>query len=355
MGRSQRLLRWANLIVIFLTLFAYLSPYIDPGTLWPFSVLGLFYPALLLLNILFILTWLFLRKPYFLFSLGCILLGWHHFTSFFGVHPGTGRLPADTEQLRVMSYNVFGLKNETGTTGNRWSKDELLTFYHRYQPDVLCFQEFTTVPRHSDRFTEILRTQTPLTYVYRDPHKALAVFSRFPLTTVTTRYFGNNSNGYMIADVAIGERTVRLFNIHLQSNAVSRLADEVTSNGNLQERETWLQIRGMIGRYRRSAGRRAEQSLEIRERVMESPHPVILCGDFNDVPLSYTYHVLSEGLLDGFRQRGWGFGTTFRGNLPGLRIDYIFSSPAIQPRYYQILPTSRSDHYPVMSVLDWAE
>lgn len=355
MRRLQRSFRWANVIVIFLTFFAYLSPYIHPATFWPFAVLGLFYPILLALNIAFIIFWLIRRRRYAILSAICLLLGWNHFTSFVGLSL-SGSSGDEDQSVNIISYNIYGFFNqEKGgkSTRNRWSEAELLDFYQKHRPDIWCLQEFSTAPRYADQYADLIRSKTPLKNAYFEPETGLAVFSRYPIKGVKIHYFGrhNTINGYLIADIQHGDQTFRLFNIHLQSNAVSQMANDVAQNGQLREKETWLQIKGMIGRYRRTAVLRSDQASEIRELLEESPHPVILCGDFNDVPLSYAYHRISDELTDGFRKKGKGLGTTFHGSLPALRIDYILSSPEFKTLDYRVLKNDLSDHYPVMSTL----
>ncbi|MCB0631231.1 MAG: endonuclease/exonuclease/phosphatase family protein [Saprospiraceae bacterium] len=354
MGRLQRIFRWSNVILIFLTLFSYLSPYIHPGGFWPFSVMGLFYPVLLVLLLLSACIWLIQQKYYALLTLGCILLGWGHFTSFIGLHLGKDHSPGGENEIKVMSYNVFQFRTlaEDGKA-HRWPEEDLLSFYQKYQPDIWCIQEFPSIPKRSDHIAKLLTTQTPLKYTFRESGKGVALFSRYPLKGIRIHYFNkrNSANGYLIADVEIKDQTYRVFGIHLQSNTVSQIADDVAANGHFQEKETWVQIKGMIGRYRRTAAMRSDQALEIKKLLDESPYPIILCGDFNDVPLSHAYHILSKDLIDGFQKKGKGIGTTFRGSLPALRIDYILSSPALEPLSYRVLPTDRSDHYPVLSIL----
>ncbi|PHN05481.1 endonuclease/exonuclease/phosphatase family protein [Flavilitoribacter nigricans] len=356
MRRLQRSLRWANVILIFLTFFAYLSPYIHPDTIWFFAVLGLFYPVLLVLNIAFIIFWLVRKRRYALLSFACLMLGWNHFTSFVGLSLG-GRLGDGETSLRVMSYNIFGFFNE-GAGGRdaraKWTEAEIVDFYQQYRPDIWCLQEFTTVPKYVDQYAEMIKSNTALKNAYFEPQTGLALFSRYPVKGVKIHYFGDHNaiNGYLIADIQHGDRTIRLFNIHLQTNAVSQMAEDVAQNGQLREKETWLQIKGMIGRYRRSAALRSDQAREIRKLLDESPYPVILCGDFNDVPLSYAYHRISDKLTDGFQQKGKGLGTTFHGSLPALRIDYILSSPEFRTLDYRVLKKDFSDHYPVMSILE---
>ncbi len=151
--------------------------------------------------------------------------------------------------------------------------------------------------------------------------------------------------------LAVGGRTYRLFNIHLQSNEVSTIADKVAAEGKIQQKETWLTIRGMIGKYRNSARKRAVQASEISEYIQRSPHPVIICGYFFDVTISNAYHLLSKGATDTFKKAGVGMGTTYAGSIPGLRIDYILESAGMKTLTFEIIKVDYSDHYPVFTRL----
>ena len=100
-------MRWVNVLVIFATFFAYLSPYINPSRFWQFSFFGLIYPWLLLSNIIMVLFWGFRKKKYLFLSLGCIILGWSHVTSFVGFNLSE---KVTTENvITIGSYNVQNL------------------------------------------------------------------------------------------------------------------------------------------------------------------------------------------------------------------------------------------------------
>ncbi|GJM33574.1 MAG: endonuclease [Saprospiraceae bacterium] len=345
MQRTNKLLRWTNIILIFATLGAYLSPYLHPTHFWVFSVLGLFYPWLLLGNVLFVLAWLILRKRYLFFSLCCILLGWDHFTGFVGIHK-SDISKVDTD-LVVMTYNCHGLLKMNSKT--YLTPKELQSLVDKYQPDLLCLQEFPFMQSKAPPYVEQLQKNTKLKYFHRVAGGGIAVFSRYPFGKKDGKYFTNKANGYMHIDIETGEHTLRLFNIHLQTNAVSSMANRVANEGNFQEKETWFKIKGMIGRYRRSAGMRANQAKEIAANIARSPYPVLVCGDFNDVPQSYSYHQLAIGLKDSFKSAGRGLGTTFNGKIPALRIDYILADPRLHIKTHHNDKSPFSDHFPVIS------
>lgn len=344
-----KLLRWGNVLLVFITLLCYLSPYVSPASFWPLAFFGLLYPWLLLFNLLFVVLWLVMRRKQFLLSLACILVGWTHLTSFVGLH-----LPSAYEGdqvLRVMSLNTYGFRLYDGSR-KRHDTDHLAEMFSVEGLDIVCFQEYPAI-RHNNPFTAYFQDQTPLKHVLNTPGSALALFSRFPIIDGQTHYFNRQYNGYQYADIQVAGQTFRVFNLHLQSNDVSSIANEVATEGDLKKRETWLNIRGMAARFKHSASKRAGQAEQVAAAIAESPYPVILCGDFNAIPQSYTYSQLSAGLQDAFRTAGTGLGTTYGGLIPALRIDYVLADPRFEALDYNVEKEGFSDHYSVEATLRW--
>jgi endonuclease/exonuclease/phosphatase family metal-dependent hydrolase len=343
-----KILFYINISIICLGFGAYLSPYVSPEGFWVFSVLGLFYPWIVLGNLLFTGIWAILRKRYFIYSLAWLILGWGQFTSLVAFR-SKPQIPKTQTELRVMTYNCRNMI-KTADKKVRVSDDELAELINEYDLEVLCFQEFPIGPL-SEKFAKAILNNTNFKHHYQDRGGQLAVFSKYPFSQKRAKYYTNRSNGYLSADIKKGEQTFRVFNIHLQSNAVSQIADKVASEGKIQEKETWLTVKGMIRKYRNAARQRAIQAKEISENIQRSPNPVIICGDFNDVPQSNAYHILSKDTYDTFKKTGVGFGTTFAGNIPALRIDYILSDLKIKPLELKIIKINYSDHYPVFARL----
>ncbi len=78
--------------------------------------------------------------------------------------------------------------------------------------------------------------------------------------------------------------------------------------------------------------------------VDSSPYPVLVTGDFNDTPASYSYRMMTKRLHDSFREAGNGFGATFRGILGVLRIDYVFYDDSFRCVRFRTLEDRLSDH-----------
>ena len=336
----KTILVWSNIILVLATFACYFAPIVSPKLFWPATFLGLLFPWLLLTNVLFVLFWGFSRSKFALLSILCIAFGWKQVKSIVNFNaPDT----SDATSIKVMSFNVHGFNNSTNKT---IKKDQLTSSFDFTDIDVVCLQEYPHTGKKHYINTFFLQ-QTPLKYHSKIPTYNLAIFSRYPLKNHTIKYFENGANGYQYADINIDGYYFRLFNIHLQSNAVSGTAKKVAESGNLQEKETWLDIKGMMGRYKRAAIKRTEQAEEIAQKIKESPHPVIVCGDLNDTPQSYMYSTMTTSLKDSFQEKGRGFGFTYAGKIPALRIDYIFTSPSLDVLDFDIGKMNFSDHHPV--------
>ncbi len=344
-------LRWANVLLILITLVSYLSPYISPVLFWPISFLGLAYPWLLLANVLCVMGWLILKNRYFLFSLGCIIIGWGHLSNFIGFSSTGDTL--NTSAVKVMTYNIQALNRLR--TGNRErslkKRAAFLRFMKENNPiDILCTQE--TVGRNRTYLSEHLG----LPHYTNGVGKQATIFSKHPIRKAGQIDFGTSANSCVWADININGQMARVYSIHLKSNQVSDAADKIMEQGDLQEKETWLGIRAMLAKVRHAAPKRAQQAELIAPHIAQSPYPVIVCGDFNDTPQSYTYRLLSRNLQDAFAKQSFGFGTTYAGSIPALRIDYILTDKRIKVFNHKILKKETfSDHYPVVSDIEIAE
>jgi endonuclease/exonuclease/phosphatase (EEP) superfamily protein YafD len=90
--------------------------------------------------------------------------------------------------------------------------------------------------------------------------------------------------------------------------------------------------------------RRAEQVNLVKESMLACDFPKIVCGDFNDIPVSYTYRELSAGMKDAFSEAGRGLETTYKGSMPSFRIDYILFDNPMRAIHYQSVAEVPSDH-----------
>ena len=108
-----------------------------------------------------------------------------------------------------------------------------------------------------------------------------------------------------------------------------------------------LASKNIINKIKTASVKRSKQVDAVANHIESSPYPVIICGDFNDPPSSYTYNRISGDLKDAFVESGSGFGNTYNGLIPLLRIDYILHSPQIRSTDFKTVKQNLSDHFPI--------
>lgn len=344
MKRLSKLVWWINIILALVTLLSYLAPYINPQNIWQFSFLGLAYPTLLLLNIIFIAIWSIARKKKLLLSLGIILLGLSPLRSHFAMSL-TGSTANQANDIKMLSYNTHAfltIRNEKSKTKKKTLEDKFKNFLVSTQSNIICLQEC------GNRFEYILSDSTK----FNDFHKIFTntgtILSKWPIINHEADNFKKSSNGYVFADIKKGRDTIRVINIHLQSNSVSQRAEKVLES-DLQKRKTWSEIKTLLAQVNYYTLQRVGQAEFVAKMIKDSPYPVLLAGDFNNTPQSYAYKLITTNMSDSFREKGWGLGTTYAGKIPGLRIDFILNDKHFDVIDSEVVHFEFSDHYPVLS------
>ena len=93
---------------------------------------------------------------------------------------------------------------------------------------------------------------------------------------------------------------------------------------------------------------RAPQVDAVAKYIDNTPYPVVLCGDFNDNPLSYSRKTLAEKLTDCYVSSGFGPGISYNRHGMFVRIDNIMCSDKWKAYGCKVDKSIHySDHYPI--------
>lgn len=242
--------------------------------------------------------------------------------------------------IRVATLNAYGFRRLGPTSVTGYGIASLMK---REKVDVVCLQEFIddrTFP--PDSIAKLFASHMPW-FIHQEGQ---AILSRFPIVGHRYVRFPGSGNDYLQADVKIGGDTVRIFSVHLQTSGISSLRHRFR-----KDHDRDVPVERVIGELERNSRIRAQQVREIRTVIDSTRYPVIVAGDFNDTPSSYTYRQLKGGMTDGFRAVGNGFGGTFRYLGGVLRIDYIFYDNRFAGVGYYMPQDDVSDHKAVIAEL----
>ncbi|MDR1865060.1 MAG: endonuclease/exonuclease/phosphatase family protein [Bacteroidales bacterium] len=332
---------------------AYCCCRISPETVWWLGFFGLAYVPLLAINVCCMIFWLLgKRKRYALLSAAVILSGWGftmRYVQFFG-----RELPESEKDgsIKTISFNVH-MFHQKDTRQEDGSMLNIFDFFNRSGADVICMQEFSASTGSAVRPEDVSRRlNMPDYHVELTGNAAgIATYSRFPIANRKLIYSDKTTNACMYTDLLINGDTIRVFNIHLKSigfgirqrNLLNHVIKTEYDNADVKT------IRGIIRQMAEASLRRSKQVKAVEKHILESPYPVILCGDFNDPPVSYSYQQIRGKLKDAFMESGRGMSTTYDvGQLSKQRIDYILHSPSLTAYGYESPRVRLSDHYPVM-------
>lgn len=333
-----------NLAAVVTLLMSYFSVSVSPDKWWIPSFFGLAYPLLLGTNLFFIVLWLILSPRYLWFSLVTILLGWGFLVRFVQIK---GKI-IENADIKVLSYNVKHFYGD-GSKSQKDVADEIKDFLKEQQTDIICLQEVRL--RKNDIFN-LAQTVEEFDFInhYQFARSSTTfgsvTLTRYPIVNMGEIRFDDSRNISIYTDVLIDADTVRIFNIHLQSYQFDLYRYSFIEKG-VDNESDLNDMREMGSRFKRGFQQRAGQVKKIREYLDNSPYHVIVCGDFNDTPVSYSYQQLRKGLEDAFIHSGSGIGRTYIGKLPSFRIDFIFHSPGFESYNFQTYDYRNSDHLPI--------
>lgn len=326
-----------NLVVAFLLLFSFVIPYLPPSRFPTISMLSLLVPLLIILNIIFALYWAFQFRRRFFLSAVMVVIAYFYFNAFYAIS-SEGDPSQYKNTLTVLSYNVR-LFNFYETKPDSDGAETMKAYLESENPDVLCFQEYY-------KGNKVDFSAYPYRYEHtKKPKMNLgnAIFSKYPLINKGAFDFEKTYNNTIYADVVKGKDTIRVYSVHLQSIGVLPEVKVLQDADNVKLRK----------KFTNAFEKQQFQIDAIQNHKQKSKYPVIISGDFNNTPFSYTYRKMIGTMKDAFREKGNGLGTTFLFDKFPLRIDFILASEELDVISFKTLKNTFSDHYAIRATLGW--
>lgn len=354
MKKTGHIIRWAlqlaSIVVAVALLCAYLSRWISPAATWYFAFFGLLFLPLLALNGCIMACWLLAKRRIFWLHLLIVLPALFFLPAYIQLRSaGDSATPLQAGELKVLSYNVHMFRLNTRTRVVE-TLPVIAAFVREEAPAIVCLQEVAVYDTNSVKraFGDYPYVHFQSRKIFGDALFSTVTLSRYPIVNKDVILFPHSSNVCIFTDIAAGGQIVRVYNNHLESTQL----DLALSFARLQQEEQRNEeIKKVSTRLRNAFIKRAKQVDTVAAHIAQSPYPALVCGDFNDLPMSYTYRRMKGDLHDAFIRAGSGVPSTFRCGIPAFRIDYIFCDAALNVSRFYIPPVAHSDHYPVVAVV----
>lgn len=331
----------ALLLLAAATIICCITPNIAPERLGIFSVVVLGAPIIYILQLIVLLYWAVRWK----WSLACVTLifvvistlniGGYYRMSF--KQKAEGKY-SSRNTIKVISYNIANSNTQS-----------LIDTLALHTPTILCLQEYN--PGEEELWTRLGSKYTTTANGKGDFSCEIFTNRRILKQGLIDSLPRHNA---IWADILVDKDTIRVVNIHLQSTSITAQDIKfVEAHQYMTDSARSSKIKVISDKLIENNIYRSNQARKVREFIYRSAQPkIIVCGDFNDVPLSFSYNAIAEPLNSAFVAAGSGYSHTFNGFFKLLQIDHLLASDHFDILTYEVDYTmGESDHYPVISRL----
>lgn len=344
---TLRMVAGANIATVAVMLVLGNADRFDPVSHSVLSCLGLAFPVFLLINFAFLFFWLIFKFRYALIPVAGYVLAYGPVSVYMPLNIPS-EVP-DGDVVKVLSYNV---QSYDGSPRYDNSFDMIYEYIKRSDADIVCLQEDIDTWRGTFAKYRQVYEYMDTTHVGDTALNGVGIYTRYPIIRKERIEYDSRGNGSVAYYLQRGSDTLIVINNHFESNHLS-LAErgmyKTMLKGEMGRDTVREESKKLLNKLSDAVCLRAPQADAVHAYIVDHvQYPIIVCGDFNDNPISYTRRTVADGLTDCFVATGRGLGISY--NLKGffVRIDNIMCSNDLTP--YNCTVDSKfdaSDHYPI--------
>ena len=365
----KAILVWAlsiiNTIAVVLMAVCAYSVYLHPVHFPNWSYLGMIFPAFVIITICFIPIWLLLKWKNCLISILGMVVCWGSIRDYCPVNLMQGKPEGKT--IKMLSYNVYMFGQ---WTDNDWDESVIANYIVDSDADIVCLQEAANIS--NEIINEKLTSAYPYIKMGNAKDSPTVLLSKYPILDIDSIQYSTISGSSYIYNVNVDGDTIAVINNHLESYQLTNEDKELYKKLNKESAGQIKDDAGELGadtakfdakqtfwmleeKVAAATSIRATQADLLAETIENCKQKyIIVCGDFNDSPVSYVHHKLTSGKLhDAYTEAGNGPGWSYNKNGMYFRIDNILISENMRSYRAKVEKTSKeSDHYPIFCTLE---
>lgn len=265
--------------------------------------------------------------------------------------------------FKLMSWNTHGMGIYIPSQEKQLAKN-ITELIIQQNPDILCLPEFSVNvdPSKNKNLRQLINNNGYKEYRINTDHIlnkkvviGTAILSKFPIAGY--KVYDLNTEIYLLeCDIQVkADKKVRIYVVHLHSFMLTDKEKAYFERLKKNE-ENLKKTKPLFTRFNEAYVQRGLEADKVASIIEKSPYPAIVCGDFNDLPYSYTYTTIKGKLADAFAQKGRGMGRTYNQIIPTLRIDHVlFNEDRMKLKAFKTIRTSLSDHNPVIANFEFKQ
>lgn len=335
----------ANVATVIVMLIVGFADYFNPVKYPILSCLGMAFPIFLIINLFFLFFWLIFKWRMALIPVTGFILAYVPIRIYMPIN-----MPSDIPDgvIKVLSYNVQGYIGKPRYDG---AFDMIFDYIKECDADIVCIQEDNILKQQSERLSG-LYAYTDTMHVGTKNINALGIYTRYPILRKERIQYKSEGNGSIAYYLLIDGDTVLVVNNHFETTHLSLDDRQIYKDmlkGDVEQDTVRIESKKLIHKLGESSGLRAPQADIVHDYIENHrEYPVIVCGDFNDSPISYTRRIMAKGLTDCFVSTGRGIGLSYNQKGFFVRIDNIMCSDDFIPYNCKVdNKIDASDHYPI--------
>ena len=341
------------MVMAALLCFSAFSPHMNPQTSPMASCAGLFFPVFLIVNVAFLIFWLFVYRRYALFPLLVLFVCWGSIQTYVPINWFQGSVPEGA--IKVLSYNTRAFGEKKAHTKEK--PNEVLEYLRNSDADIICLQEYIYGGKLKKKDIDYALRD----YRYKHYHSlgkgrnGLGCYSRYPILSATPIKYETRVNGSIAYYIKVKDDTLVVINNHLESNKIlgsdAEIFQEMVDAPNSENVPSGM--KKLLKKLSEATVIRSRQADVLLEMIRGlKGKKLVFCGDFNDSPISYTHHTFCDDLQDAFVESGNGLGISYNRNRMHFRIDHILTSKDLRVYGCRVDDSiEASDHYPIWCYL----
>ena len=344
-GLGKSIIGICGIVALLSAFLCSVCPLINPSVFVWTAFFGLAFWMIFFANVIILIILIFLKsRRILLIPIVALLFSIPGIIKSYSFGENKGKVA----QIKVMTYNV-GVFRDYKVKERSVSdvKKSLAKLVKEENPDVLCLQESGKWPNNTlQAFSQMIGYK----YYTANSKNGNSYFSKYPITNVDIFKDDNVKKFADIKKIKINkDDSFYLVNCHFNSFGISSQEIEYINDTKNIVKDSETYGKSVVRKLAKGFKIRPQNIDVLLKKLPKDGTPVVICGDFNDTPMSYTYNqMLNAGLKDAFITASRGIGKTYCGALPLLRIDYFWYNDYIEVFDYNRIKQTSSDHYPLV-------